>query len=306
MLPIDLRIVGAGAARPRAGAPTAAAYIASGGSRLLIDCGEGTQVALDRLSISLARLDAVCITHLHGDHLYGLPGLLTSMALEGRTKPLALIGPPDLPQYLAGVFAASSVHDFEFPVQHIATDDAQPRRDVLRLRDLVVHTIPLRHRIRCVGFCVGHPARGRHLRPGVVEAYDIPYREIPALREGQDFIAADGRRIPNNELTTPPDPQRSVAYLTDTAPLDGWPEGWPPPHAVVHDATFAPADAHLADKTGHATVTQAAAFAKTISSERLLLTHLSVRYDDRDTLLAEARAVFAAAEWAEPGGAWVV
>ena len=306
MLPIELTVVGAGAARPRSGAPTAAAHVACGGSRLLIDCGEGTQVALDRLGLSIGRLDAVCVTHLHGDHVYGLPGLLTSMALEGRTRPLTLLGPPGLRGYLAGVFAASNVHDFAFAIQYVATDDSAPRRDVHRLRDLVVHTVPLRHRIRCVGFCVESPARGRRIRPGVVEAHGIPYREIPALRAGRDLVAADGRVIPNDQLTSPPDPPRSVAYLADTAQLDAWPARWPPPHLLIHDATFADAEAHLAHETGHSTVGQAAAFARATGCERVLLTHLSVRYDDRVALLAEARAVFAQADWAEPGGVWVV
>ena len=304
MLPIELTIVGAGAARPRAHAPTSSIYLECGGSRVLVDCGEGTQVELDRLGISLARIDVTCITHMHGDHVYGLPGLLTSMALEGRSRPLTLLGPPALPDYLAAVFAVSSVHDFGFEITHVPTDDSTPRREVVALRELSIHTLPLRHRVRCVGFCVSNRDKGRHLRPGVVEEHRIPYDKIPAIKRGADHEPPGGLRIANDELTTPPDPLRSVAYLTDTAPLDEWPRDWPAPTLLIHDATFAGADQGLAAKTGHSTVRQAAAFAKTAGAQELLLTHLSVRYDDREALLAEAGEVFAGVAWAEAGGRW--
>ena len=301
MLPIDLRVLGVGSARPRDGSPTSAVHVASGGSRVLVDCGEGTQVQLDRHGLSLGRLAAVCVTHLHGDHVYGLPGLLASMALEGRTRPLTVVGPPGLPAFLAAVAAVTDAHDPGFEVRHVTADDDEPRRDVLVLPDLAVHTVPLRHRVRCVGFCVGARERGRHLRPGVVERYGIPYTEIPALRRGADFAPADGPPVANADLTTPPDPPRSVAYLTDTAPLDRWPGAWPPPTVLLHDATFAPEDRALATETGHSTVTQAAAFAKAAGADRLLLTHLSVRYGNRAALLTQAREVFANADWAVAG-----
>ena len=305
MTDFSVTILGASAARPYPDAPASAAYVQCGGTRLLVDCGEGTLVALERAGRSHAKLDAVCITHTHGDHVYGLPGLLTTMALSGRRAPLDLIGPPPLRAFLDAALAHSHAH-LTYELRHHPAGLATPRGAVLAYRDLEVSTLPLRHRVPAVGFRVSTTDKGLRLREGVVERLRIPYATIPAIRRGGDFEAPDGTVHPNSALTRSPAPARSMVYLSDTEPLWAYPSTWPPPTLLVHDATFAAADAPLARKTGHSTVVEAAAFAKTCGAERLLLTHTSARYGDRDALLAEASATFGTTEWAQPGATYAL
>ena len=292
MLPIDFTFLGTAAARPYADEGSTAAFIQAGGSRILLDCGEGTQIQLDRLGLPLQKLDVVCISHMHGDHIYGLPGLITSMELGQRTRPLILIGPPDLENYLKTCLALSRAH-LSFELIYHSTDYATPRRDVVLLRDLVIHTIPLNHRIPACGFVIEQRDQGRSLRPGVIETYKIPYEDIPRIKAGGSFKLPDGKILSAEALTHPPELPQPIAYFTDTAPIDSYPEAWPVPQTLVHDATFASEHTDLARATGHSTAVEAAAFAKTCRASKLYLTHISRRYKDRTLLVDEARAVFA-------------
>lgn len=259
---------------------------------MLIDCGEGTQVEIDRQGLSAQKLDAVCITHMHGDHLFGLPGLLTSLALGTRTKPLTLIGPESLEAYLNETFKYSQSH-LTFDLNFVALDFEGPQRDIFELRDLSIHSIPLIHRIPTCGFVIEQKGTGLPLKAGVIDEFRIPYRLIESIKHGEDFVNKKGVRIPNAKLTDPAPPPTPLAYLTDTAPISSYPSGWTPPSVLFHDATFSGADQALAKKTGHSTVLEAAAFAKTCQAEELILTHISVRYGDREALLKEAQSAFA-------------
>ena len=294
-----LHVLGTAAARPWPHAHAASALLTRGGTAVLLDCGEGTLNRLPPKQLSERGLDAVCITHLHGDHCYGLPGLLTSMTLAGRTRALTLLGPPRLRDYVEGVLSSTGAR-LGFAVDYPTLPDAPSAEPVWGARDLEIRTLPLRHRVRAYGFCVSTPDGGRRIRGEAIAAYDIPYAAIPALRAGGDYVLPDGALVPNAALTLPPPPRRTLAYLTDTAPLAAWPAQLPRPTVLVHDATFAPGHEALAAQTGHATATQAAAFAKTCGSDALLLTHASVRYgtDELEAAAAAAREIFPASRWA--------
>ena len=254
---------------------------------MLIDCGEGTQVQLAELGLSVQRLDAVCITHLHGDHLFGLPGLLTSMTLSGRERNLHLIGPPALEAYVQDSLRyAHAALSFELNFLPVNLD--QPEVEVLRLRELSLATLPLLHRVPTTGFCVSTINKGRHLRKGVVMEHKLKPAQIEQLRNGRDVSSNTGETLLNAELTTPPTPTRALAYLTDTAVLSSWPMVLPRPDLLIHDATFVSEDAELAKRTGHSTALEAAAFAKTSGAHTLLLTHRSPRYKKEAHFLADA------------------
>lgn len=276
MLPLRLHVLGTTAARPFPERFTSSVYVSRGGSSLLIDCGEGILTQVPPKAFGQRGLDVVCISHLHGDHVYGLPGLLSSMTLVGRTRPLTLLGPASLRAFLEAVFSFSEARtsfELRFPV----LPKGPSTSPIIELRDLVVHSLPLRHRVEAFGFCVSSPPQLHRLRPGVVEQYEIPYGAIDALKHGGDYLSSSGM-IANSSLTLPPRPRQTLAYLTDTAPLDAWPPDWPPPDVMLHDATFGPDDGELAQKTGHSTTSEATAFAKTANATTLLLTHGSVRY----------------------------
>ena len=292
MLTIEAYVLGSAAARPYLTRGTSALYVQSGGTRILIDCGEGTQVELDRQSLSAQKLDAICITHMHGDHLFGLPGLLTSLALNQRSKTLTIIGPKEIKPYLEDTFFYSG-SELTFSLHFEALDFKKPVRDILKLRDLTIHSIPLRHRIPACGFVVEQSDKGFLLKPGVIDEYNIPYRKIAAIKKGEDFTNKKGVKFANKLLTEPALAPTPLAYLTDTSPLAQYPEGWTPPALLFHDATFSSEHQDLATKTGHSTALEAAAFAKTCGADQLMLTHVSERYNDRKVLLEEAKTAFA-------------
>ena len=297
-----LHVLGTAAARPWPHAHAASALLTRGAASVLLDCGEGTLIRLPPKQLSQRGLDVVCVTHLHGDHCYGLPGLLTSMTLAGRTRALTLLGPPRLRDFLEGVFASTGAR-LGFDLRYPPLPDEPAAQPVWRSRDLEIRPLPLRHRVAAWGFCVSTTDDGRRIRGEALATYAVPYAAIPALRAGEDYVSPNGQRVPNDALTLPPPPRRTLAYLTDTAPLDGWPPQLPRPTLLVHDATFASDAADLAARTGHATTTQAAAFAKTSGSDALLLTHASVRYgpDELEASAAAAREIFPAARWAVEG-----
>lgn len=288
LLPLRLQVLGTSAARPFPGHHTSAVYLSRGGTSVLIDCGEGILTQVPPRALGQRGLDAVCISHLHGDHVYGLPGLLASMSLAGRTRSLHLLGPPQLAAYVEAVFSFTSASS-PFELLYSALPKGASQTPVLTLRDLVIDTLPLRHRVEAYGFCVSSLPPLRRLKPGVVARYAIPYERIDEIKRGV-ALAMDESTIPNEALTLDPHPRQAVAYLTDTAPLDAWPEHWPKADILLHDATFAPADAQLALQTGHSTTAQAAAFAKTSDAATLLLTHGSVRYspEEREAMARDA------------------
>jgi len=171
----------------------------------------------------------------------------------------------------------------------------------VELRDLIIGTIPLQHRVPAVGFSISTRDHGRRIQAEALGKFNIPYSEIAALRAGDDYITSTGEVISNLSLTTDPTPQRSVCYLTDTQPMDTYPAGFPVPTLLLHDSTFSREDEALALKTGHSTIAQAAAFAKTARAKRLLLTHISPRYKVDEKLLAEAKSLFPFVELAHEG-----
>ena len=301
MSSLSLEFVGVAAARPWPGRPSAAALVSCLTTRVLIDCGEGTLLHLPGSLLGNKGLDAVLITHLHGDHCYGLPSLLTSMNLAGRSRTLCLIGPESLEAYVRHNLEMTHAQ-LKFALSYVSLDSSVDQTRVLFERGaLTVRAIPLRHRVPAFGYGLSSKSSGRRIRPQVLERLQIPYTYVPQLRQGHDYTDAAGRLHANEALTLPGDPARHLVYFTDTAPLPDYPAAWPAPDVLVHEATFADEDAALARTTGHSTVSEAAAFAKTCHARRLLLTHRSIRYAEPERLLAQAKRIFAEVSWAEAG-----
>ena len=291
---VRLVFLGTGAGTPSRERNLAAVALVMDGRALLFDCGEGTQQQILRGSVRAGAIEAIFISHMHGDHLYGLPGLLATMSLHGRAEPLAVFGPERVAHYLRGVYEASHAHtSFDLTIPAVS-DGAMIGRD-----GYDVHVRLLDHTAPCLGFCVVE-----HDRPGTFDLARAQALGIPAgplygaLQKGSDVTLDDGRVVRSAEVVGPPHAGRRIAYCTDTRPCRATAELARGADVLVHEATYGDDMAAEAGERGHSTAAEAARVAAEAGVQRLVLTHISPRYADAAPLLAEARAIFANTELA--------
>jgi len=269
------------------------------GRVLLFDCGEGTQYRLMHADLSRVRVDAVFVTHLHGDHCYGLPGLLSTLALQQRRDPVTLVVPAGGRAMLAAI-PGGDPEGLPFPLRITEVDDDLSHAVVCETDEFTVEARPLDHRGFAMGFRFEERTRPGRFKPETARALGVP--EGPAfgrLQEGTPVAAADGTMVRPEQVKGPPRPGISVAYVTDTRPCDGGRALAADADLLYHDSTFADKHVDRADDTGHSTARQAATVARDAGARRLLLGHLSARYADPTPLGREARSVFPGAEIAE-------
>ena len=269
------------------------------GRVLLFDCGEGTQYRLMHADLSRVRVDAIFVTHLHGDHCYGLPGLLSTLALQQRRDPVTLVLPPG-GRAMLDAFPGDAPDDLPFPLRIMEIGDDLSRSVVYETDEFTVEARPLDHRGFTMGFRFEERTRPGRFQPENARALGVP--EGPAfgrLQDGESVVVADGTTVRPEQVTGPPRPGISVAYVTDTRPCDGGRALADDADLLYHDATFADDHQERAKKTGHSTARQAATVARDAGAERLLLGHLSARYPDPTPLMREAQSVFSDAEIAE-------
>jgi ribonuclease Z len=299
-----LTILGTGSGGPFLGRNFTSQILRAGNDLFLLDCGEGTQMQLFRLGVRYDRLRHIFISHLHGDHVFGLVGLLTSFSLKNRTAPLALYSPPGLRELVETTFRVCGVRlSYRLDFNEVEADVSSR---VFENAGLEVWTVPLRHRVPCTGWLFREKPRPRHMRGEMIEVYSIPYEKIPALKAGADLTLPDGRVIPNRELTTPSDPPRAYAFCSDTAFSEAVADMVRGVDLLYHEATFTSDEEEEAAFSFHSTAGQAAEIARRAGVGRLLLGHFSGRYQDLEQHLREARAVFDAADLAEEGGHYEV
>lgn len=291
--------LGTASALPAAGRHLAAWVLDLGRELLLFDCGEGTQQRLHAAGLKMQRLRAVFITHLHGDHCYGLFGLLSTMTLLGRRAPLELVGPEGLAGMLAAV-PGTGPDDLAYPLHVRELEPSFTDGAVYATDAYTVRAAALEHRLFTVGYrWQERPAPGP-LDAARARALGVPHGPLMGrLKAGEAVTLPGGRRVAPGEVVGPPPPPRSMAYVSDTRPCAGGRRLAAGADLLVHEATFGAAHAERAAETGHSTAAQAAAVARAAGARRLLLTHFSARYDAPDTLVAEARARFENTEAAE-------
>ncbi len=270
------------------------------GQVLLFDCGEGTQYRLREAGLSWARIEAIFVTHLHGDHCYGLPGLLSTMELQQRADPVTLVLPPGGPAMLRAVPGAMPAR-LSFPVHVVEAGAARDQSTVYETDEVVVKARRLDHREAfTMGFRVAERTRPGRFDPERARALGVP--EGPAfgrLQNGRPVTTPAGTTVRPEQVLGPPRPGVVAAYVTDTRPCPGGRALAEEADLLYHDATFADDHAARADETGHSTARQAATVARESGATRLLLGHLSARYPDPTPLEREARSVFPEAEVAE-------
>ena len=294
-MPYQLTLLGTGAAMPSPSRFTSAQVLDAVQKAYLLDCGEGTQMRMQSFQVRMHAISQIFISHLHGDHFFGLPGLLTSWALTGRQKPVTIFSPPGLEEILLTIFRHVSADELPFQIHFRAFDP--DRMQVIFEDDIFrVSTLPLLHRVPTAGFLFEEKPRPRNIRPEQIEVYDIPFADIPAIKAGADWHSPDGKIIPNAALTIPPAPPKKFAYCTDTAysgVLADWVRGV---DLLYHEATFLEQEQGRAAETGHSTVRQAASVALAAGAKKLIVGHYSSRYRDLLPFLAEGRDIFPAME----------
>lgn len=263
------------------------------GDVFLFDCGEGTQIQLMRSGVKRSRIHSIFIGHLHGDHLYGIAGLLSTIQLDGRVEPLRVFGPEGLRNFLVAAFRTQDFRfDFTLRVQEFPRGF---RGRVLDEPEFYVDALPLDHSIFCLGWRFQEKAR-----PGVFNVERAAELGIPAgplygkLQRGEDVALADGRIMTPDMVLGPPRPGKSVAYCLDTQFSQRSIELADRCTALVHETTFGPDAAELARDRKHSTMEDAARVAKAAQVQRLVATHFSTRYDNRQVAQIgdEARSIF--------------
>lgn len=288
---LKLQILGSSSAIPTAGRHPTSQFLTIANHHFLIDCGEGTQTQLRRNRIGFGRIDHILISHLHGDHFYGLVPLLTSLHLLDRHREIHLYGPEELELAVKQILKITG-SQLRFPLIFHVTSTTE-RKLIFEDERLKVYSFPLNHSMPCCGFFFEEQPRPRNMRKDMLQRYNIPVAEIRQIKKGADWISEEGQRISNAELTYQPKDSLSYAFCTDTAPVEDLPHLFPTrPNLMYHEATFMQQHLARARKTKHSTAKQAAEIALKCDAGHLLLGHFSVRYDDLEPLLMEAKSVF--------------
>lgn len=265
----------------------------------LIDCGEGTQQQLLRFDVKASRIDYIFISHLHGDHYLGLVGLLSSMHLNGRVKPLHIFCPAPLKEIIDLQFKYSET-TIQYPLEYTFVDPAAPAV-LIDNQDVTVESIPLDHRIPCTGFLFREKKRLRKLIKDRIEGLNIPVDFYNQLKRGGDFISPAGEVFRNEDLTIDSDRPRTYAYCSDTMYNGQYFEQISNADLLYHEATFLNNMLDRAVMTHHTTALQAGEIAKQTEAHKLIIGHFSARYKTLNELLDEARSVFPDTELAIEG-----
>jgi len=288
--PFKIHILGCGSALPTLHHYASAQIVELRGKQFMIDCGEGTQMQLRRSRIRFTKLSAVFITHLHGDHCFGLIGMISTFGLLGRTAKLDVYAPAALEPMLQAQMQLFC-HSFDFEVAFHAVDTSK-QQVVYEDRSLTVESIPLDHRIPCCGYLFKEKATLPHIKRDMIDFYQIPTSQINNIKAGADWMTADGEVVANSRLVEAAEAPRSYAYCSDTRYIPTLHERIKGVTALYHESTYGEDNLQRAEKYFHSTARQAAMVARDAQAGQLLLGHFSSRYEDENVLLQEAKEVF--------------
>lgn len=285
----ELNILGCGSATPSLRHLPSCQVVDFRDNLLMVDCGEGAQLEMRRMGLKYSRLNHIFISHLHGDHFLGLPGLLSTLALHGRTGEVVVHTFQegiDLLRPLIDFICRERPYDLRFePVSH---DGGR----LLETDSLTVDAFKLSHRVPTVGFIFKEKPKPRHLRGDMVKFFNVPVRMIPDLKNGADLVLPDGRVIESERLTLPPSPSMSYAYCSDTLFDPKVADAVSGVDTLYHEATYLDSERVKAIERYHSTAMQAAEIAAIAGAKRLILGHFSKRYFSEAEHLAEAKKIF--------------
>lgn len=290
MQPFKVYILGCGSALPTLKHNASSQIVFMRDKMFMVDCGEGTQVQLRRSRINFNKISAVFITHLHGDHCFGLIGLISTFGMLGRISPLHVYAPKDffpilrqqLDTFCCGLDYDVVFHEVDTEKNEIIYED----------KSLTVTSIPLNHRIACCGYLFREKSTLPHIRRDMIDFYKIPECQRNNIKNGADWITPDGDVIPNSYLTTPADPVRSYAYCSDTKYIPTLYKMVKGIDLLYHEATYCSENENRANLYYHSTAKQAAKVALDAGVKKLIVGHFSARYDDENVILKEAQTIF--------------
>ena len=294
----ELNILGSGAALPTSKRQASGQYVNCNERHILIDCGEGTQQQLRKYGLKLQKIQLILISHLHGDHFFGLPGLLSTMHLLGRNKKLSIYGPPGLEALIRAMLAAGG-HPLQFD---LTFHTIQPGVSQLIYEDrlIEIHAYALKHRLPTLGYRINEKSKLLNLDKEAISAAGLLIEDLPKLKAGIS-IERNGKKYNYKDYTLPAQAVYSYAYCSDTKPSPSYLEAIKDVDLLYHESTFTEQHLERAKSTYHSTAQQAAQQALLANSKYLLLGHFSSRYDDALQHLAEARMVHPNVGAAEDG-----
>lgn len=300
----EVTVLGTSSASPTKYRHPSAQFVRMEGDYFLLDCGEGTQLQLVRMGLRMHRIRYIFITHMHGDHFFGLPGLITSMGLFGRKEPLTIAGPANLEEVLMTILRSGDTR-LPFDVDFIVCNQEKPEV-IVKSHQWEIESVPLKHRVPCNGFILRETGPELKLNVSRCEELHIPVQAYEGIKYGEDFRLPDGRLIANHELTLPGNKNRSYAYISDTIFDENVASYVSGADLLYHESTFLHELEQRAKETFHTTAKQAGLIAKMAGVRKLLIGHYSARYHNADDLIAETLKVFAHAEAAEEGKTYLV
>lgn len=286
----EVNILGCGSALPTTKHFLSSQVVNLRDKLFMIDCGEGSQLQFRATKLNFQRLNHIFISHLHGDHCFGLPGLISTLGLLGRTADLHIHAHPDAEK----LFEPLLLYFCKTLPYKICFHAFNPGKSELIFEDksLKVTTVPLKHRIPSAGFLFEEKPKSSHIIREMIDFYQVPVSRIRAIKEGAPFVTGEGKTIPNAVFTRPAEPPRKYAYCSDTAYYEKMIPIIENVNVLYHEATFSSDDLVRAKETFHSSAAQAATIAKIANAGRLIIGHFSARYPDEQILLKEAQGIF--------------
>lgn len=287
---MELTVLGCNSALPTSQRNPSAQILTVSGRTFLIDCGEGTQFQIRKMHINFMRIDYIFISHTHGDHVFGLIGLLSTMSLLNRTTPLTIFCNSKLEELLRPQLTYFIDNlSFKLNFHHLRYDKPEV---ILNIKGVKVSSVPLRHRLPTCGFVFCEQEKEPNIKKQAIYKYGLTIADIVSIKGGRPYYDVDGTEVPREELVMSSQPVKSYAYISDTAFLPEIVAHIGGVSLLYHEATFAEDNAMLAKKTLHSTAIQAATIARLAGAGKLLIGHYSSRYKETDILEQEAQSVF--------------
>lgn len=287
---ISVTILGSNSAIPTTNRRPTAQIISVNQDYTLIDCGEGTQIQLRKYGIKFQRISRILVSHMHGDHYFGLIGLINTMHLLGREKELHIYAPTILKDIINIQLKAANSH-LRFPViYHDLTENNIGV--IIENKNLTITTTPLKHRIECYGFIFQEQSHSFNIKKEVIELYNLSYTDIINAKAGKNITISSGEVIENNKLTIPPKKPKKYSFISDTKPTPNYYKAIENSDLLYHEATFMDDMRKRAKETFHSTTIQAAEIALNTNCKKLIIGHFSSRYNSLEPLLEETKSIF--------------